>query len=34
MIVGIALAYFGSIYFKDGYNYLFEVPHNKGDINC
>ena len=30
MIVGIALAYFGSIYFKDGYNYLFEVPHNKG----
>ncbi len=29
MIVGIALAYFGSIYFKE-YNYLFEVPHNKG----
>ena len=30
VIVGILLAYFGSIYFKDGYNYLFEVPHNKG----
>jgi glycine betaine/proline transport system permease protein len=30
VIAGILLAYFGSIYFKDGYNYLFEVPHNKG----
>jgi glycine betaine/proline transport system permease protein len=29
-IVGILLAYLGSTYFKDGYNYFFEVPHNKG----
>jgi len=30
IILGILFAYFGSFYFKDGYNYLFEVPHNKG----
>ena len=30
VILGILFAYFGSFYFKEGYNYLFEVPHNKG----
>ena len=30
IFLGLILAYFGSIYFKEGYNYLFEVPHNKG----
>ena len=30
IFIGLILAYFGSIYFKEGYNYLFEVPHNKG----
>ena len=29
-IIGILLAYIGSFYFKEGFNYLFEVPHNKG----
>jgi glycine betaine/proline transport system permease protein len=30
VIIGLVLAYIGSIYFKEGFNYLFEVPHNKG----
>jgi glycine betaine/proline transport system permease protein len=30
VVLGILFAYLGSFYFKDGYNYLFEVPHNKG----
>ena len=30
VVIGIVLAYLGSFYFKEGYNYLFEVPHNKG----
>ncbi|MEK9690974.1 MAG: ABC transporter permease subunit, partial [Pelagibacteraceae bacterium] len=28
--VGLVLAYIGTFYFKDGFNYLYEVPHNKG----
>ena len=30
VIVGLILASFGSFYFKEGFNYLYEVPHNKG----
>jgi len=30
VLVGLLLTYFGSFYLKDGYNYLYEVPHNKG----
>ncbi len=30
VVIGIILAYAGSFYFKEGFNYLFEVPHNKG----
>ena len=30
VILGIIFAYLGSFYFKEGFNYLFEVPHNKG----
>ena len=30
ILVGLILAYSGSFYFKEGYNYLFEIPHNKG----
>ncbi len=30
VLVGLILASVGSFYFKDGYNYLYEVPHNKG----
>ena len=30
VLIGIILAYAGSIYFKEGFNYLYEVPHNKG----
>ncbi|MDC0585780.1 ABC transporter permease subunit [Candidatus Pelagibacter sp.] len=30
VIVGIMLAYFGTFLFKGTYNYLFEIPHNKG----
>ena len=30
VLLGIIFAYAGSLYFKDGFNYLFEVPHNKG----
>jgi len=29
-LVGLILASVGSFYFKEGYNYLYEVPHNKG----
>ena len=32
-VIGLTLAYFGSFYFKEGFNYLFEVPHNKGISN-
>jgi len=30
VIVGLILASFGSFFFKEGFNYLYEVPHNKG----
>jgi glycine betaine/proline transport system permease protein len=30
VIVGLILASFGSFYFEEGFNYLYEVPHNKG----
>ena len=30
VLLGIIFAYAGSFYFKEGFNYLFEVPHNKG----
>ena len=30
VLIGLIFAYFGSIYFKEGFNYLYEVPHNKG----
>ena len=30
VLVGLILASFGSFYFKEGFNYLYEVPHNKG----
>jgi len=30
VLIGIILSYVGSFYLKDGYNYLYEVPHNKG----
>jgi len=30
VLIGLILTYFGSFYFKEGYNYLYEVPHNKG----
>ena len=30
VIIGIILAYIGTFIFKGGFNYLFEVPHNKG----
>ncbi len=30
VIIGIVLAYVGTFLFKGSYNYLFEVPHNKG----
>ena len=29
-ILGIILSYFGALYFKDGINYLYYVPFNKG----
>jgi len=28
--IGIVLAYFGSLFFKEGFNYLYIIPHNKG----
>jgi glycine betaine/proline transport system permease protein len=30
VLIGIILAYVGSFFFKEGFNYLYEVPHNKG----
>jgi len=30
VLVGLILASVGSFVFKEGYNYLYEVPHNKG----
>lgn len=30
LLVGVALAYVGSIIFSEGFNYLYIVPHNKG----
>ena len=30
VLVGIILASVGSVIFKQGFNYLYEVPHNKG----
>ena len=30
VILGLILAYVGSIMFKQGFNYFYEVPHNKG----
>ena len=30
VLIGGILAYAGSFFFKEGYNYLSEVPHNKG----
>ncbi|MDA7576944.1 ABC transporter permease subunit [Candidatus Pelagibacter sp.] len=30
VLIGIILALFGSIFFKEGFNYLYEIPHNKG----
>ena len=29
-IVGIVLAYIGTFFFREGFNYLYIVPHNKG----
>ena len=29
-LIGLILTYYGSFYLKEGYNYLYEVPHNKG----
>ena len=30
LIIGSILSYIGSFFFKEGFNYLFIVPHNKG----
>jgi len=30
VLVGLLFAYIGSFYFKEGFNYLYEIPHNKG----
>jgi glycine betaine/proline transport system permease protein len=30
VLIGLILAYIGSFYFKEGFNYLYEIPHNKG----
>ncbi|MDC0232573.1 ABC transporter permease subunit [Pelagibacteraceae bacterium] len=30
ILIGLIITYFGSFYLKDGYNYLYQVPHNKG----
>ena len=30
VVVGVILALAGSFFFKEGFNYLYEVPHNKG----
>ncbi|MCL4147389.1 UNVERIFIED_CONTAM: hypothetical protein GTU68_053008 [Idotea baltica] len=29
-VVGIALAWLGSLFFKEGFNYFYLIPHNKG----
>ncbi len=29
-VVGVILAYIGALVFRDGFNYLYIVPHNKG----
>ena len=29
-LIGVVLAYIGSFLFRDGFNYLYIVPHNKG----
>jgi glycine betaine/proline transport system permease protein len=30
VLIAIIFAYAGSFYFKEGFNYLYEIPHNKG----
>ncbi len=30
LLIGSALAYIGTFFFKEGFNYLYIVPHNKG----
>jgi glycine betaine/proline transport system permease protein len=30
VLAGLIFAYIGSFYFKEGFNYLYEIPHNKG----
>ena len=30
VIIGAILAYSGTLIFKDTFNYLYEIPHNKG----
>jgi len=30
VLIGAILAIIGSLFFKEGFNYLYEVPHNKG----
>ena len=30
VFIGYLLSYIGSFFFKEGFNYLFMVPHNKG----
>ncbi|MDC3257356.1 ABC transporter permease subunit [Candidatus Pelagibacter sp.] len=30
VLIGAVLAFVGSIFFKEGFNYLYEIPHNKG----
>ena len=30
IVIGLIFASVGSFYFKEGFNYLYEVPHNKG----
>ena len=30
LLVGVALAYVGTLFFSEGFNYLYIVPHNKG----
>jgi len=30
VLIGVILASAGSFYFKEGFNYLYEIPHNKG----
>jgi glycine betaine/proline transport system permease protein len=30
VLIAVIFAYIGSFYFKEGFNYLYEVPHNKG----